>query len=226
MAETAWGETGAFGRLLDATVAARCAYFRTLGEPDANAWHTLVNPVLRAEPAWPVRPGWQRVRADGRTIIASSGLTDPFADDRPNVGFGVEVAVATEDELPAALGPCWLLELVQELSFQAARDARFHLRHAKFGTFLMGVHNALEASREWSDETGTMGFLVGLPTPLVPATIPLPAGSAELLVAKLLTPAEYAYVAANGLAGAKRLVERFTKDGTHHLSSLERASAV
>src|SRR5262249_15258417 len=144
--------------------------------------------------------------------------------DGPNVGLGVEVAVATADEMPADLRPTWLLELAQAVSHQAAEDGRFHLRHAKFGVFLFGVRGASDRFRGWLDDTGTMGFLVGVPMPGASTTIPLPAGAATLLAAKLLTPAEYGFVAARGLDGAHELVERFAQTGTHHLSSLGRAS--
>lgn len=227
MANVSWGESEEYEPAIAAASEARLTYFRTLGEPDPDVWFPLVNPAFQGGPAWPTRPAWQRIRAGGHTIIASSGLTDPFADaDGPNTGFGVEVAVATADVMPEDPRPSWLLELAQTVSHQAAEDGRFHLRHAKFGVFLFGVRGASDAFREWLDDTGTMGFLVGLPLPGGSTTIPLPAGSAALLVAKLLTPAEYGFVTARGLDGAKQLVEAFERDGTQHLSSLARSSAV
>jgi hypothetical protein len=227
MADVAWGESDGYERAIAAAGEARLAYFRTLGEPDADVWFPLINPAFRGGPAWPTRPAWQRIRAGGRTIITSSGLTDPLAEaDGPNVGFGVEVAVATADEVPVDLRPSWLLDLAQAVSHQAAEDGRFHLRHAKFGAFLFGVRGASDVFRGWVDGGGTMGFLVGVPLPGASTAIPLPAGTAALLIAKLLTPAEYGYVAARGPDGAEHLVEAFGRDGTHHLSSLTRASAV
>ena len=65
-----------------------------------------------------------------------------------------------------------------------------------------------------------------MPIPGVDTAIKLPAGPAKFLMAKLLTPAEYAFVAKSGLQGAHELVKRFADDGTHHISSLHRASVV
>jgi hypothetical protein len=229
MTEAEFGDSDEFGQLIDETATARLAYFRTLGEPDADVWMPFVNPAFQGGPAWPTRPAWQRIRCGEQTIIASSGLTDPFPDaEGPNLGFAVETAVATSDALPSDLRPTWLLELAQAISDQAAADGRFHLRHAKFGVFLFGLRlrDASDEFSNWVDETGTMGFLVGLPIPNASITFALPAGTATLLTAKLLSPAEYAYVASRGLEGGQHLAERFSQDGTHHLSSLARASVV
>jgi hypothetical protein len=119
-----------------------------------------------------------------------------------------------------------LLELAQTISNQAAADGKFHFRHTKFGVFLFGVRGESEEFRDWMDESGTMGFLVGLPIPDATITFALPAGNATLLMAKLLTPDEYAFVAKHGVEGAQRLKELFEQDGTHHLSSVVRSSVV
>jgi hypothetical protein len=154
-------------------------------------------------------------------------LTDPFADDDAlNIGFGVEVAFATTDELPTDLRHSWLMELTQGVSHKAAEDGRFHLRHAKFGVFLFSVRIESETYRDWVDDNSTMGFLVGVPVPGVSNQIALPSGTAVFLMSKLLTPAEFHFVAAQGLDGARELVQRFERDGTYHLSLLTRASVV
>ena len=54
----------------------------------------------------------------------------------------------------------------------------------------------------------------------------LPPGNAMFLVAKLLTPAEYEFIATYGQAAAESVIERFGKDQTYHLSSLHRKSVV
>jgi len=154
-------------------------------------------------------------------------LTDPFDGvDGPNIGYAVEVALATADEIPEQLHPSWLLDLTIAVSNQAAVDGRFHLRAAKFGVFLFGAPGAPAPYSDWLDRTGTLGFLIGLPIPEAETTMNLPAGNAVLLMAKLLRPAEYEFVASRGYDGARILVERFGMDGSYHLSSLKRASVV
>jgi len=73
-----------------------------------------------------------------------------------------------------------------------------------------------------TDRLRNSGFEQAKILPILNAvsTFALPAGNSTLLTAKLLTPAEYGYVAALGLEGAQHLAELFRQNGTHHLSSL------
>jgi hypothetical protein len=227
MADLAWGNREEYQWLIDATANARLDFFRTLGQPDHNVWHPTAVPVDPGGPCWPTRPAWRRIRAGKQTIISSSGLTDPFDNaGEPNIGYAVEVAMATADEIPEQLHPSWLLDLAVGVSNQASVDRRFNLRAAKFGVFLFGAPGDPASYGDWIDRSGTLGFLIGLPIPGVETTIKLPAGNAVFLMAKLLSPNEYEFVATRGLEGARTLVERFGQDGNGHLSSLKRASVV
>jgi hypothetical protein len=134
--------------------------------------------------------------------------------------------VATNDEIPEQLHPSWLLDMTVAVSNQAAIDGRFGLRAGKFGAFLFGAPGAPAMYRDWLDRTGTLGFLVGVPIPDVSGTMKLPVANAMFLIAKLLTPAEYEFIAERGPQGARTVVERFGEDQTYHLSSLHRKSVV
>lgn len=227
MLATTWGETQEYTGLLQATHDARLAYFRTLGEPDKDVWFPTAVPTIPGGPIWPGRPAWRRIRAGKQTIVSSSGLCDPMAAlGSPNQAYGVEVALATVDEVPQWLHPSWLLDLAIAVSNQAAVDGRFFLRAEKFGTFLFGAPGAPDSYKGWLDRSGALGFLVGVPVPGIDRTMALPLGNAIFLMAKLLTPAEYEFVAQHGLPAAQDLPKRFAADGTHHLSSLQRKSVV
>jgi hypothetical protein len=213
--------------LSHAIAEARLAFFRTLGKPDEQIWSPTAVPNTPGGPKWPRRPAWRRIRVANQTIISSSGLTDPFDQaDEPNIGFAVEVAVATIDEIPQQLHPSWLMDLTVAVSNQAAIEGRFYLRADKFGVFLFGAPRAPASYGPWLDRTGTLGFLVGVPIPDISRTMKLPLGNAMFLMAKLLTPAEYEFIATYGLAAAESVIERFGKDQTYHLSSLHRKSVV
>jgi hypothetical protein len=219
------GASAEYQRLFDATAAARLAYFRTLGEP-GQVWS---DPTARGAPAsrWPNTPAWQCIRGRGCTVIASRALTAPFAEaDGPNFGFGIETAVATQDAIPDDIRGTWLLELALAVSNQAAMDGRFLPRYQKFGAFLFSVRGAPKVFQDWIDQAGNLAFLIGVPIAGHSTTIDLPTGSASLLMAKLLTPAEFGFVAAKGPEGAQKLVELFAADGSAHCSSLQRTSVV
>ena len=221
-----WGQSANYVCLAHAIADARLAFFRTLGEPDEQVWSPTAVPNTPNGPRWPRRPAWRRIKVGSQTIISSSGLTDPFDADEPNIGFAVEVAIATNDEIPEQLHPSWLLDLAVAVSNQAAVDGRFYLRAGKFGAFLFGAPGAPAMYEQWIDPTGTLGFLVGVPIPDVSGNMKLPLANAMFLVAKLLTPAEYEFIAERGPQGAREVVERFGKDQTYHLSSLHRKSVV
>jgi hypothetical protein len=222
-----WGQRTNYVCLAHAIAEARLAFFRTVGKPDEQAWYPTAVPNTPGGPRWPRQPAWRRIRAGNQTIVSSSGLTDPFDEaEKPNIGYAVEVAMATQDEIPEQLHPTWLLDLAVAVSNQAAIDGRFYLRAVKFGTFLFGAPGAPASYGHWLDRTGTLGFLVGVPIPDVSGTMKLPVANAMFLMAKLLTPAEYEFIAERGLQAAREVVERFGEDQTYHLSSLHRKSVV
>src|SRR3954454_14146844 len=83
-----WGESPDYAALVSATAEARLRYFRTLGSAEEDVWIPLVNPVFMGGAQWPTRPAWRRIRSGNVTLIASSGLSDPFAaGGEPNVGY-------------------------------------------------------------------------------------------------------------------------------------------
>ncbi len=221
------------GRLLDEASDARHKYFHSLGQPDSDVWFPIINPAFIGGPAWPTRPAWQRIRKTSEqpnqeiNFIVSCGLTNPFGDaNGPNIGFGVEIAVATAENVNENLRTAWLMELAEGISNLAAQDGRFNLRQEKFSVFLMGIRKMSDRFSHLADAEGYVGILLGLPIPGVDHQIPLPAGNAVLIAAKLLMKDEYEYVAAQGLEAAIRLKELFEKDGSNYNSTLKRASVL
>lgn len=216
--------------LIQATSFQRNAYFSTLGELDGN-WQPIINPRFADGPVWPTRPGWQRICNGRTTMVASSGLTDPwFESQEPNAGLGIETLVATNDDLPSDLmqmAETWLYQFSVAVANAAAADGRFALRYDKYGNFLFGVpYTGLEGLREWICDDDCFGFLIGIPMPHQSMRFTLPGGEAHLLTAKLLTPDEYRFVADEGPEGAARLRQLFVANGSYHLSSVRRESVI
>lgn len=221
------------GQIIEESESRRNGYFEQLGQLDGN-WRTIVNPRFTEdqEPVWPTSPAWQRIQSGQTTMIASSGLSDPwYESEEPNIGLGIELLIATNDELPAdatKMMTTWLYQLAIALATGAAVDGQCRLRHEKYGLFLYGVqtNGVSDVLDNWVCYDDRFGFLVGIPIPHQNMTFELPGGEACLLTAKLLTPSEYRFVADNGPEGAARLSQEFAANGSHHLSSLARPSVV
>jgi hypothetical protein len=200
-------------------------FFNSFGA-QAGVLSPLMNPILHGGPVWPIRPCWYCVTNDSKTTIFSHGLSDPFsAAEEPNIGLGIEIAVASEEQFGANWASSWLAEMAAEISNLAAQDKRFLLRFQKFGIFLMGFRTEWKEFDHLLDSEGYVGTLLGLPLQNS-AEIPLPTGTAIVITAKLLTKQEYEYVAKNGLDGAQALAKLFKESGDDWLSSLNRASVV
>jgi hypothetical protein len=208
-------------QLTNQTASFRNLYFASLGDCDGN-WTPIVNPRFNEGPIWPTRPGWQRIKDGQTTMIASSGLTD--------TGLGIETVIATNDKLPSDLmqmTETWLYHVAVAVS-NAAVDGRFALRYEKFGLFLFGVpyDDQINVPSDWICYDDCIGFLIGMSIPARPMTFQLPSGEARLLTAKLLTPAEYLFVADRGPGGAATLYDGFASDGSNYVSSIQRSSIV
>lgn len=217
--------------LIDATGAARQSYFATLGE-FSGSWTTHENPRPPTGLHWPTRPGWQRISNGDIDMIASSGLSDPwYESEEPNIGLGVEIILATRDSMPddsTDVMGTWFHRLALGIAADAVRDAQYRLRHERFGLFLIGMNHdgQHDGTASWICDDGGVGLLLGVPIPNTSMSLHLPAGTASLVTAKLLTPNEYEFAATNGPAGAAQLADLFASQGSHHLSSLERESVV
>ncbi len=82
---------------LEATFDTRDAYWNKVGVSDAELFGYAVCPELKGAPAWPTqRQSFRIVRTENSLIIASEGLSDPFAAFRGPTdvnGFGLEVFI-------------------------------------------------------------------------------------------------------------------------------------
>jgi len=100
--------------LREQTDAAREAFWRTLGRLDEEA----IIPIVVGG-SWPARRQVWRIihRPGGRTLLVTDGLSDYFADRaEPSVGFGLELALETDEPLHDAEKnwPLLLLERVAD----------------------------------------------------------------------------------------------------------------
>ena len=213
-------------RAVQAAANARLAYFRQLGEVSKDVLAPILGPMITGEPQWPTRPAWRPIRKGASTVLASDGLSDPFADESlPNTGFGVEILVETADSLGENLQASWLFHLMYQVSANAASHGGFRGILEKHGVVSMEIGSA-EGLEAFENEAGRLGVLLGLDMPNQACEFAVPGGTTRVITAKLLTRAELEYVVGLDAVGRRALQEKFTSSGSWHTSSLDRPSVI
>ena len=207
--------------LRDETDAAREAFWRTLGRLDEEA----ILPIVVGG-GWPARRQVWRVihRAEGRTLLVTDGLSDFFVDRvEPSVGFGLELALETNEPLGEA-EKSWPLLLLERVGNELADNERVREK-VKAGFLSMEVAGERVPEPLLTKE-GRVGVLLGMESSTLPGRFTLPAGQVRLVTVKVLMPMELAYLLEHGKRGRDELVRRFAQEGQAHLSRAWRQPVV
>jgi len=207
--------------LRDETDVAREAFWRTLGKLDDE----VIIPIVVGG-GWPARRQVWRVihRAEGRTLLVTDGLSDFFADRaEPSVGFGLELALETDEPL-GDVEKSWPLLLLERVGNELAEHESVREK-VKAGFLSMevtgqGIHEPLLTNE------GRVGVLLGMASSTLPGRFTMPAGEVRLVTVKVLMPAELAYLLEHGKRGRDELVRRFAQEGQEHLSRAWRQAVV
>ena len=207
--------------MLEQAVAAREAFWRTLGRLDEEA---LV-PIAGGD-SWPAhREVWRVIhRPGGSTLWVTDGLSDPFhGDAEPSVGFGLELGLEVDESLEeAAKG--WPLQLL-------ARVADEVVMHERVRTGVKAGFMSMEVSGQdmpgpLVTKEGRVGVLLELASNTPPGGFHLPAGAVKLVTVKALLPEELEYLLTHGKTGRQELLRRFEQAGHRHLCRAWRRSVV
>ncbi|WP_434383728.1 imm11 family protein [Melittangium boletus] len=219
--------------LLDPPMAARLAAWKSLGGLD-----TLAVAPRDGSYAFPAhRLNWAIIhREAGRILLVSEGLSDPFITTlEPSVGFGLELALETEE---TAL-PLDRFELVDNMELERSWWPHKLLRRvleevvvhphvregAKAGLVVLEVAGeGLPA--DLVGEAGRVGVLLGLDSRTLPRSFPTPFGDVRLVTVKALLPSELEFVVKRGAEGPLELARRFTRTGEEHVSRASRHGVV
>ena len=175
---------------------------------------------------WPGhRQVWSVIhRTGGRTLVVTDALSDPFiARMEPSVGFGLELALETDQPLEDGWDswPLQLLERVgkQVIAHEPVREA------AKAG--LVGLEvSGKGLPPPLATDTGGVGVLLGVESRGLPREFPTPFGQVRLVTVKALLPSEWVWLREHGEPGRVELARRFALSGEEHLSSLQRRAAL
>jgi len=199
--------------LLDPPSDAREAVWRSLGALDM-----LASTPVAVEPAWPARRQlWRVVRREaGRTLLLSHGLSDPFISRRePSVGFGLELAVETDQPLEA-VGASWPFLLLERVADAVVVDARVR-ESVRAGLTALAVSGEGFPAALVTGE-GHVGVLLGVGSHALPGRFATPFGDVQLVTVKALRPSEWDFVREHGTEARTELARRFAESGEEHLS--------
>jgi hypothetical protein len=207
--------------LRDETDAAREAFWRTLGRLDEE----VIIPIVVGG-GWPARRQVWRVihRAEGRTLLVTDGLSDFFVDRvEPSVGFGLELALETNEPL-GDVEKSWPLLLLERMGNELAEHER--VRETVKAGFLFMEVSGQGMPEPLLTKEGRVGVLLGMESSTLPGRFTMPAGEVRLVTVKVLLPVELAYLLEHGKHGRDELVRRFAQDGPEHLSRAWRQPVV
>ena len=203
------------------TDAAREAFWRTLGKLDEE----VILPIVVGG-GWPARRQVWRVihRPERRTLLVTDGLSDFFADrEEPSVGYGLELALETDESLGEA-GQSWPLLLLERVGNELSKHES--VREKVNAGFLSMEVSGQGMPGPLLAKEGRVGVLLGMASGTLPDRFTLPAGEVRLVTVKVLLPAELAYLLEHGKRGRDELVRRFAQDGQVHLSRAWRQPVV
>ena len=203
------------------TDAARDAFWRTLGKLDEK----VIIPIVVGG-GWPARRQVWRVirRPEGRTLLVTDGLSDFFVDRvEPSVGFGLELALETDEPLEDA-EKSWPVLLLERVGNELA--AHESVREKMKAGFLSMEVAGQGMPEPLLTKEGRVGVLLGMAPSTLPARFTMPAGEVRLVTVKVLMPVELAYLLEHGTRGRDELVQRFAQEGQEHLSRAWRQAVV
>ncbi|MGS0648536.1 hypothetical protein ACU81Q_12995 [Komagataeibacter melomenusus] len=151
----------------------------------------LINPMFSGAPAWPnTRQAYRVIRTADSLIVASDGLSDPFAgtDMTDTSGFGLEVYL---EIMGAARMPfdqvqnSPVFRLIENVAhFGTVTDML-----AQYGVISLTVPLAQPLAPGWQDENDNVGVLLGMPVTGRPTQIELPFGPYRFVPVTPIPPA-------------------------------------
>ncbi|RYZ46288.1 MAG: hypothetical protein EOO72_02335 [Myxococcaceae bacterium] len=207
--------------LYERTETAREAFWRTLGTLDEEA----IIPIVVGG-GWPARRQVWRVirRPEGRTLFVTDGLSDFYvAREEPSVGFGLELALET-DEPVADVATCWQQLILEHIGNELVEHEG--VREKVRTGFLSMEVDGQRMPETLLTKDGRVGVLLGMETPSLPSHFTMPDGEVRLVTVKALMPAELAYLLEHGRQGREELMRRFNEHGPGHLSRAWRQPVV
>ena len=203
------------------TDAAREAFWRTLGTLDP----LTLTPIAGGD-EWPGRrQAWRLIhRTAGGTLLVTDGMSDFDADsDEPSVGFGLELALETDEPL-GPMAHSWQYQVLTRVGDEVTG-------HERLRTWLRKGMMSMEVSGEGMPpelvtDQGRVGVLLGMQASTLPLSFDLPEGTVRLVTIQVLLPAELEFLLAEGKGGSEEMARRFIANGREHRVRAQRPPVV
>ncbi|MBC8035219.1 MAG: suppressor of fused domain protein [Chitinophagaceae bacterium] len=208
--------------------------WKSVGDLDDYVIAGAINPAFFGGPRWPsLRQAFLCIETPDLTIMATDGLSDPYDDFDTNPsnqvynGLGLELYMAAPRKQGGLteLMKSWELRIFQNLAQQVASNPNIvsmldEYTFLSISLFLDGLPESLV------NDKGETGVLLGLKSKLVPDTLELSLETIRLVNVTVLTPAELAYIIADGGQGRIELAEKLMKVEHSEVVSMDRPSVV
>lgn len=214
---------------VDRAVGARRAAWGGIGRIDDTVLAHAINPAFLGGPRWPAfRQAFVHVELpDGRRLVATDGLSDPWEDDPAGTGLGAEL-VLVHDDVPAdvaAVADSWVFQLLyqaaQNLVFQGSG---FVAGIERYGALSMSIPGAI-APQSWTD-VDEVGVLLGVRLPGLPGGMTLPSGEIRLLSVLPLRDDELEEILDGGATARREIAARLERLDAAGLASGTRRSVL
>lgn len=208
-------------QILEESFAAREKMWQSVGTVHPDLLSFLINPSFMGAPAWPaMRQSFRRIQREETTIIASDGLSDPFDDETPPTINGLRLEVFIEAETQEGMERGWPFQLVYQVAQLAAGRGDLVDLINEYGVISTELYDVTGLPPHYLNEAGGVGVLIGVPAPGIPESVALPLSNIRLISATLLTPEELHSIVVEGPEAREALVQKFRKQGTHHISRI------
>jgi len=210
--------------------ALRGGFWAGIGKVDADVIGHLINPAFMGGPRWPsMRQAFITVRMGTSTIVASDGLSDPFDEPEDTEaesynGFGLEFYVETSGNLDPVIGS-WQFDVVWQMSQNAAQAGNMQPLLKQYKYLTTELYD-VKAPKEFHNDDGRIGVLLGLQSKTVSSNVALSLETIDIVNVKLLTLKELQYVVKFGKEGRDKLAELLMAQANPTYSDLGRKSVV
>ncbi|MBP1850303.1 suppressor of fused domain protein [Rhizobium halophytocola] len=223
------------------TYAARDGYWSAIGRMEPDVLAPLVSAGLRGAAAWPTtRQAYRVIRRDGRVILATDGLSDPFKGvSGAGNGFEVELFIETGDIPDDLAGPAgtvgdlsrsWAFVILQQVAGMVAEAGGIRPQLQDYGVLSLEIPGVsasqvltsqLPARFVTSDDA--IGMLIGGPAPDFATRISdTPLSPVTVVPVVLLTARELEAIRKDGASARRRVTERLAARPQGALSDLGR----